>query len=207
MNKQEEQVIALAGVFQSCMLVDQIAKTAQADVAQLETATNSLLITDPPSTLDVYGGSIGNLRTGLTMLQGLLGRQTPETQMNPIRYAMAVLHLEAKLNKNPGMLNTIGQRLEQAKAQAEHFGPVHENVFEGLASIYMDTISTFRLRIQVSGNPNLLQNSLNAAKIRTMLFSAIRSAVLWRQLGGRRWHFIFKKQSLSKSAQQLLQSA
>ena len=206
MAAQQEQLVALAGIFQACQLVDQIARHGQADTAQLETAVNSLLTTDPGDTLEVYG-SLNNLRSGLSLLKQLLRGNTPNEDMNPVRYAMAVLHLEAKLSKNQQMLGVIGQRLQHAKSQAEHFGPLHENVFEGLAAIYMDTISTFKLRIQVNGAPNLLQNSLNAAKIRTLLFAAIRSAVLWRQLGGRRWHFIFKKRALANGAEQLLTRA
>lgn len=206
MAAQQEQLVALAGIFQACQLVDQIARHGQADTAQLETAVNSLLTTDPGDTLEVYG-SLNNLRSGLSLLKQLLRGNTPNEDMNPVRYAMAVLHLEAKLSKNQQMLGVIGQRLQHAKSQAEHFGPLHENVFEGLAAIYMDTISTFKLRIQVNGAPNLLQNSLNAAKIRTLLFAAIRSAVLWRQLGGRRWHFIFKKRALANCAEQLLTRA
>ena len=206
MAAQQEQLVALAGIFQACQLVDQIARHGQADTAQLETAVNSLLTTDPGDTLEVYG-SLNNLRSGLSLLKQLLRGNTPNGDMNPVRYAMAVLHLEAKLSKNQQMLGVIGQRLQHAKSQAEHFGPLHENVFEGLAAIYMDTISTFKLRIQVNGAPNLLQNSLNAAKIRTLLFAAIRSAVLWRQLGGRRWHFIFKKRALANCAEQLLTRA
>ncbi len=203
MAAQEEQLIALAGIFQACQLVNQIARHGQTENGQLETAVNSLLVTDPGSTLEVYG-SLEHIHSGLSLLKKLLRGTTPNEDMNAVRYAMAVLHLEAKLSKNQQMMATIGQRLQHAKSQAEHFGPLHENVFEGLAAIYMDTISTFKLRIQVNGNPNLLQNSLNAAKIRTLLFAAIRSAVLWRQLGGRRWHFIFKKRALANTVDHLL---
>ncbi|MDX1452417.1 MAG: high frequency lysogenization protein HflD [Oleiphilaceae bacterium] len=203
-TKQEEQVLALAGIFQCCQLVDHIASRGQADAAALQAAVDSLLNTDPGSTIEIYG-SLEKLRPGIELVNQLLSGKQSGQGMHAVRYAMAVLHLEAKLQKNPQMLDTIGRRLQHAKSQAEHFGTLHENVFEGLAGIYMDTISTFKLRIQVNGAPNLLQNSLNAAKIRTLLFAAIRSAVLWRQLGGRRWHFLFKKQGIAKTAQALLQ--
>ncbi|HKM37225.1 MAG TPA: DUF489 family protein, partial [Thiopseudomonas sp.] len=32
-----------------------------------------------------------------------------------------------------------------------------------------------------------------AAKVRALLFAGIRSARLWRQLGGRRWHLLTKR--------------
>ena len=38
-----------------------------------------------------------------------------------------------------------------------------------------------------------LQQEATAAKVRALLFAGIRSARLWRQLGGRRWHLLTKR--------------
>ena len=43
---------------------------------------------------------------------------------------------------------------------------------------------------------NTKQQSDNAAKIRALLLSGIRSARLWRQLGGHRWQLIFSRRKL-----------
>ncbi|HSX19775.1 MAG TPA: DUF489 family protein, partial [Gammaproteobacteria bacterium] len=42
-------------------------------------------------------------------------------------------------------------------------------------------------------------------KIRTILLAGVRSAVLWRQLGGSRWQLTFGKKTLLQDAQALLQ--
>ncbi|SUC47473.1 High frequency lysogenization protein HflD [Providencia stuartii] len=49
----------------------------------------------------------------------------------------------------------------------------------------MDVISPLGPRIQVTGSPDILKNSLVQAKVRTLLLSGIRSAVLWQQVGGK----------------------
>jgi len=42
--------------------------------------------------------------------------------------------------------------------------------------------------------------------VRILLFAGVRAAFLWRQLGGRRWHMLFKRGTMAKGVQQLLQS-
>jgi len=41
-----------------------------------------------------------------------------------------------------------------------------------------------------------LQQSTNAARIRALLLAGIRSARLWRQLGGHRWQLLFSRRKL-----------
>ncbi len=203
MNKLEQQVIALSGLFQACSLVDEIARTGRCEQDALETSLSSLFVTNPESTLSVFG-SIAKLETGLRQLVELFGESKPESHMHSVRYALAILHLESKLRKTPAMLDEIGSRLERASSQAAHFNLLHENVIASIAAIYADTISTFKLRVQVSGNPNFLQVEQHAAKIRALLLSAIRSATLWHQLGGHRWQLLFKRKAFAKTASQLL---
>ena len=74
------------------------------------------------------------------------------------------------------------------------------------ASLYQDTISTFRQRIQVQGDMRHLQQPNNAAKIRALLLTGIRSARLWRQLGGHRWQMVFSRSKLLKELYPLLRT-
>ena len=58
------------------------------------------------------------------------------------------------------------------------------------------SISTLGKRIQVTGNPELLQQSRVADEIRSLLLGGVRFAWLWHQLGGRRWHLILRRRAL-----------
>jgi high frequency lysogenization protein len=49
-----------------------------------------------------------------------------------------------------------------------------------------------------------LQQSDNAAKIRALLLAGIRSARLWRQLGGHRWQMIFSRRKMLDALYPLL---
>ncbi|MFV1871873.1 MAG: high frequency lysogenization protein HflD [Oleiphilus sp.] len=204
MTPLQQQVIALAGLFQAMEAVDQIAQTGRCNEAVMETAIKSLFVDNPETAISVYG-ELADLRPGLQLLQRLLSEtNTNNKQYSYVRYALAIIQLERKLAKTPEMLKTISDRLEHTQNQVKHFGILHENVFSGIASIYTDTISTFSLRVHIAGHEQQLKITQNADKIRSLLLSGIRSAILWRQLKGHRWQFIFKRKAIIKECEQLL---
>ncbi|BES71103.1 high frequency lysogenization protein HflD [Marinobacter nanhaiticus D15-8W] len=202
----EEQTLALAGVFQSAALVQQIAHRGQCAPSTFETCIRSLFISNPPNTLSVYG-ELSDLREGLAVLSSLLQKQEGQQDIEILRYALNLVHLESRLRKHKDMLRIIGSRIDQARHTADHFGYNHMNLVNNLASVYTDTISTFRLRIQVTGDPTQLRVEENAARIRALLLAGIRSAVLWRQIGGRRWHLVFYRKRVVEMARRLSEQA
>ncbi|MDV6578925.1 high frequency lysogenization protein HflD [Pseudomonas aeruginosa] len=204
MSDPRQQLIALGAVFESAALVDKLARTGQISEAPLGCMLGSLLARNPASTLDVYGGDSLNLRDDFKALASALERKPGSLQREPLRYALAMLTLERQLDKRGDMLDLIGQRLDQVEQQVQHFGLVHENVIASFASIYQDTLSTFRQRIQVHGDMRHLQVSSNAARIRALLLAGIRSARLWRQLGGSRWQMVFSRRRLLNELYPLL---
>jgi len=215
----DEQAIALAGVFQAAALVEQIATRGMVSQNNLDASLFSIMQINADSTEEVYGGVRDlpyNLSIGLKNLQDLVEKPRAEHNRDVIRYALSVMHLERKLSADPEMLKTIGQRLKQVTEQARYFNPedadslsnpstfAHPSVVANLASLYQDTISTFSFRIQVTGDPRHLQNRENAAKIRALLLAGIRSAMLWRQKGGKRWHLMFFKSRLRPTLKKLM---
>lgn len=206
-----EQTIALAGVFQAASLVDQIARQGLVAQDALEASVASLFVTNPQSTEAVYGGADQlrfNLSTGLKELKKTIDKKGNTLTPHMTRYALSMIALERKLAKNPAFLKTIGQRLETLDQKARYFSSpndeqasapdryAHPSVIAGLDQLYQETISQFSFRIQVQGDPRNLQNSENAARIRALLLSGIRAAMLWRQVGGHRWHFVFLRARL-----------
>ena len=192
----KDQIIALSGVFQACQLVETLAKSGSIPADRFQVCIESLFQQNPDSTEQVFG-SVDNLQLGMETLQELLTLQTTAKQSDTLRYAVGVIHLSRKLLNNKTMINMIGERLEQANRQAAHFSSVsHTNVIANLAQIYQDSISTFRYRIQVNGYAGYLQQDSIAQRIRCLLFAGIRAAILWHQLGGKRYHLIFSRKQL-----------
>lgn len=204
MSPTQEQLVALGAVFESAVLVDKLARTGQVSEPALACMLGSLLVRNPQNTLDVYGGDDLNLRDGYRALIGSLERDPASLQREPLRYALALLGLERQLAKRNDLLQIMGSRLDQIQQQVEHFGPTHENVVASCGSLYQDTISTFRQRIQVQGDMRHLQQPSNASKIRALLLAGIRAARLWRQLGGHRWQLVFSRSKLLKELYPLL---
>ncbi|WP_330927306.1 high frequency lysogenization protein HflD [Candidatus Sororendozoicomonas aggregata] len=201
-HSTREQIAALAGVFQAAGLVDRLAKTGQVSETALEPSIQSLFITSPETVSEVYGG-YDKLTEGRQLLKGVLARDTKAIQGDIIRYSLALIHLEKKLKSKSEMLSTIAQQIEKTTTQVAHFGLLHENVLSSLGGLYLQTISTFKTRIQVTGEQTYLQIPANANKIRAILLAGIRSAMLWRQTGGSRWQLFFTRKKLLDALNQL----
>ncbi|GGB90788.1 high frequency lysogenization protein HflD [Marinobacterium zhoushanense] len=215
----DEQAIALAGVFQAASLVEQIARRGMVAQNSYEASIASLFVSDPKTTEDVYGGTRDlpfNLSLGLKQMQELVDKRAGGLNQDVMRYALSMIQLERKLSARPDMLDEIGKRLDQLAGKAQYFGGssetqaqpdnlpdpsiyTHANVIAGIAALYQDTLSTFSTRIQVGGDPRHLQNSENAARIRALLLAGIRAVILWRQVGGKRWHLFFFKSRVRPS--------
>lgn len=206
MDKWQSLVIALAGITQAVDLMEKLAKTGYLNSADFETCVSSLFEQNPASTEAVFGDASRLLR-GYEVLLDLLQRNKGPQQTALLGYCFGALHLQKRLTSNKNMLNQVGERLGKSRHQVEHFGLTHENVIAGLASIYTDTISTFPFRIQVVGEAQYLQQSRVANQVRVLLLCAIRAAMLWRQLGGSRLHFLLYRSQLIKAAEGLLVQA
>ncbi len=200
----EDKAVALAGVFQAAFMVDQIANQGSCNSFSLESSLKSLTITNPENTLSVFDGKAHNIRQGLQALKEFMTPKSQGITPNALRYAISLLHIESRLRREPDLLNVISERLEHLDKQLEHFDITHENIIKSLADVYKDTISTLKFRIQVNGNPTYLQNPSNAEKIRAILLAGVRAAILWRQVGGRRWHLIFSRKQYQQACSRLM---
>lgn len=201
-----DRTIALAGIFQATKLVQQIANSGNTDEEDMATCLHSIFKVDVDNAKDAYD-SVTKLRTGLrTLIDQLGGQGTEAKDLYITKYVAGVMVLEQRLKNNPDMLNKIAEGIERANNQIEHFSLLHENVIAGLANTYSQTISQLKPRIMVQGEHVYLSNPNHANRIRALLLSAIRAAVLWRQCGGTRWQLLFQRRAIVEEAKRLLKS-
>lgn len=193
MTPLQEQLTALAGVFQAAALVNKLAHTGQVSDAALAYMLNSLLVRNPENTLDVYGGDDLGLGEGYKLLHAVLARDAENLSREGLRYVVSMLALERQFARRDDLLEIAGQRIPKIEQQVELYGLTSDTIASSFGGLYQDTISTFKQRIQVHGDMRFLQQEATAAKVRALLFAGIRSARLWRQLGGRRWHLLIKR--------------
>ncbi|MBL4911182.1 MAG: high frequency lysogenization protein HflD [Alteromonadaceae bacterium] len=200
----QDQTLTFAAICQVAHLVQQCSRTGNVEQAPLNTLLASVLNTSPENTLAVYGGNNQNLALGLQVLVDHLGDKNKQKDPELTRYIISLINLERHLMKKPQALSTLAQRIEQTQRQLEHFELTSEPILASFASIYTDVISPLGTRIQVAGEPNILKQTNNQDKIRALLLAGIRSAVLWRQVGGKRRNILFSRKKIVQCAQQYL---
>ncbi|HIF9240129.1 TPA: high frequency lysogenization protein HflD [Photobacterium damselae] len=201
-NTLYDRTIAFAGICQAVKLVQQVAQTGRCDSEMLTATLESILVTDPANTLAVYHSDEANLRIGLEALVKDIDNTSSGNELT--RYLVGVMALERKLSGRRDSMAQLGDRIDLLKRQTEHFELLEEQMLSNIASVYLDIISPLGPRIQVSGTPAQLQIPQVQHKVRALLLAAIRSAVLWRQVGGKRRHLIFGRKQMVEQAKILL---
>ncbi|NAW56111.1 MULTISPECIES: high frequency lysogenization protein HflD [unclassified Vibrio] len=200
-NTLYDRTIAFAGICQAVALVQQVAKNGDCDSDAFETSLKAVLNINPGSTLEVFGRET-DLKVGLECL--VQGIDSTPTGSEITRYIISLMALERKLAGRRDAMSQLGDRLQMLERQLEHYDLLDDNMISNLASVYLDVISPIGPRIQVTGTPSVLQQTTNQHKVRALLLSGIRCAVLWRQVGGKRRHLIFGRKKMVQQAQILL---
>lgn len=193
-----ERTMAFAGIFQALTQVQHIARSGNSDSLALAASLNTIIVTTPETTADVYQDK-QSLNRGYQVILNQLGDEKNK-DVELTRYLIGILTLERKLVRSDSM-GLLAQRINQIHRQLDHFEITDEQVIANFASIYSDLISGLGPKIQVSGNPEQLKQTLVQQKIRALLLAAIRSAVLWRQLGGKRRQLVFARKHILDAAQ------
>lgn len=203
MNEQLiNRTMAFAGILQAIAQVQHLARHGELDNAELAASLNTIVVTNPDNTADVYQDKIV-LQKGYKLILNQLG-DSSQKDVEITRYLVGVLALERKLVRSNSGLGMLAERINQVNRQLHHFAITDEQVVANLASIYSDIISNLGPKIQISGNPVCLQRPIVQHKIRALLLAAIRSAVLWRQLGGKRRHLVFARKAIVDTAKKSL---
>ncbi|WP_276611776.1 MULTISPECIES: high frequency lysogenization protein HflD [Shewanella] len=195
-----ERTMAFAGILQAIGQVQYLARHGESDKEALAATLNTILVTEPESTADVYQDK-AILNKGYQLIQNQLG-DGKNKDVETTRYLVGVLTLERKLARSPNGLGMLAERINQVHRQLAHFAITDEQVLANFASIYSDIISELGPKLQISGNPDCLKQPQVQHKIRALLLAAMRSAVLWRQLGGKRRHLVFARKAIFDTAKQ-----
>ncbi|WP_411831859.1 high frequency lysogenization protein HflD [Pseudoxanthomonas mexicana] len=192
-NRFSERVLALAGLAQALQQVRRIAETGQSDPAVVQASLDSVFRIDADSPLAVYG-RVADVSAGLRLLRGYLANEARDEALPKL--ALSVLQLERRFVREDNTVDAVGNGIGELSAQARALGATHPEVLAALGGLYADTISHLRPRVMVQGNPHYLAQPGVVAEIRAILLAAVRSAVLWRQLGGSYWDFLLSRKPM-----------
>lgn len=198
-----DQAMALAGIAQAATLASQLAREGRADSTAFAGTVHSILMLDADNTESIFIDR-HHLQLGLQAVRDTFERDSSH-HAEVMRYCASLLHLQRQLARNHAMLATLGERINQIQKQvAIHGSETNSQVISSIAALYADTLSTFRFRIQINGNPQYLQQDNIAAQIRTVLLGGVRAVTLWRQLGGSRLDFILRRKQIYNATRALL---
>jgi high frequency lysogenization protein len=200
-NRYSDRVLALAGLAQALHQVRRIAETGQSEGSAVQAALDSVFRIDAASPAEVYG-SVSGVTPGLRVLRSYLAKDAHDEALP--RLAMAVLQLERRFVRENDTVHAVTRGLGEIAPRAGQQGSTHPDVLSALGGLYADTISHLRPRVMVQGNPHYLGQPGVVAEIRAILLAAVRSAVLWRQLGGSMWDFVLGRRQMLEAVEDWL---
>ncbi len=208
-NPTRDQVLALAGLFQSTALVHQLATRDDHDESALAASAVSVLRVDADSVNEVFG-SLDDLRLGCGSLANLVGGRAGDASRAMFQYAVSMHQIALRLPSMDSVSESIHEGLSElagrflrADELVDDSDENLEALYESLAALYSRTISTLTPRIMVQGSEGRLSNPAVVHRVRSALFAGIRAAYLWHQLGGRRWHLLFQRRKYQAVAGRL----
>jgi len=199
----ENQTLALAGIFQSAALIEQLATEGKLNQAAFDCSFDSLFTFDAPTAVDVFG-NISGLSRGLKELSQYLGNENQSIGKNIAYYVLSMLKHSSRLKHNKKLATEIQSKLQKIETQSRDFELSRHSVVSQIDGLYQSTFSTINPRILVQGEQTYLRDSANAGKIRALLLAGIRAAVLWHQLGGSKWKLVLSRKKYVHTASQLL---
>ena len=198
-----EQTIALAGLYQSCQVVSNIAWNGEYKEKDIIPLINCIMQIDSANTENIYI-DVSKLHTGLIFFRKQIAGDIFSRSSETRRYIASLKQLVDNLMSDENCINKIQMLLKELNLKSDTIN-IDDKVTE-LSSIYQKTLSNFEPRIVVNGENKYLTNNINASRIRTALFAGVRSIILWRQLGGSRLKLLLFKGKYSKQIDSYLDS-
>lgn len=203
MTPLENQTLALAGMFQAAVSIDQLAVSGSCDATAFDGSFTSLFTFDAATTQEVFG-EVSCLHSGFMALNDYLGGENRGSSRNIAYYVLSMMKLASTILSNAELSESLFNGLQSIESRSDDFDLPRASVISKIDGLYQDRISNLSPRILVRGEQNHLLNNDNAAKIRTLLLAGIRSAVLWKQLGGSKWKLFLARKRYVAAAREFL---
>jgi high frequency lysogenization protein len=194
MSCSPDRVLALAGMLQCCYLVNTSARQGMTPQDELDAMIRTLFVFDADDTVEVYGG-LANLNLGTRLGADVFGNLSVGKHHEWLRYIAPLTRLASRARGDAALLTRIGAGLREIDSRypSDASTSVGAGCINNLGDLYESTLARSGSRIQILGSKQLLQNPAVAGRIRSLLLAGFRSAILWQQLGGRRWHWLLQR--------------
>ena len=209
----KDETLALAALFQSCTQIQRVARSGYVDQHAAAAVLRGIIVTNPQTCEDIYHPS--KLLVGFRQIVSSLGGNGAEKSAQTLeitKTAFKLISLELAIEKNAEIFNRLGSQIDEVRSQVLILHPEYENAdpsvvmdqacIKMFADLYSSIISPNFPKLIIFGEEEYLQRIDNQELIRALLLAAIRAIVLWRQVGGRRRFFIFRRKAIIEYARQ-----
>ena len=197
MNLIEERTLALAGVFQACKQVQNLARNGRSDQHDVEPCMQSILVLDAINSQAVYRG-VRNINTGLRLIKDGVLNSPQLADVEVLRYVMSIFDLQRQLYRDDQKFSEFAQEVERLSSVDK------DDYINACSDLYQKYISDMRPQIIVQGEEDYLQRPEIPPQIRGLLLAALRSAVLWQQKGGNRFKVLWERTRMQNAAKDFL---
>ncbi len=213
-NNTYAETIALAAVFQSAAQIQKVARFGQVDEAAIAPLMRALIITNPNTVEDIYKPS-----TMLPGLNQLLTSLYPKEATQPknaelIKIAFSIMSLETNLERQTMVFKQLDSEVDKLRNQvlgihsnyetAEDNILVDYDIIKLYSNIYSGLISPNFPKLIIYGEESYLSRTEFQVMIRALLLSGIRAAMLWHQVGGKRYSLMFRYKDIIECARQTI---
>ncbi|MBB1126370.1 high frequency lysogenization protein HflD [Thiospirillum jenense] len=201
-HSERDRLLAIAGLYQAAACVQAIARHGRIETAPMQPCIYSLFQFDPSDVPAVYEYAAA-VRGGAQHLLDQLVSSPRDLELT--RYAITLLKHAQQLSKRRDLLTRLRTELERIAAVCQHESSLLDDTcLAQLAALYSDTVGRLEPRILIHGQAVYLKQTDNQHAVRALLLTGVRAAILWYQLGGRRWHIIFARRRLYDAARAYL---
>jgi len=160
-NISVEQTVALAGLYQSLALVQNIAWEGDIHHSSMVPTIESILNLDPDKYIDVYG-SIDNLQLGVQTLKSALQNKNEKHAVERTRYAINLMYLASRFAVNQEAVTSLGNQIERLKNTYDSIEESFDEITLDLGGLYREHISPLGPKVIIQGDPVYLKTGQNA---------------------------------------------
>ncbi len=195
----DDYIISLCVILQCSYLIDKFSISNFETISDIEMLVKSVFITESMNTKKIYYDQT-KLIDGLTVLKEILNGKNDMSLINIQKYTLSSIILQKKINKMNNLKNNIRKKIDNYHNNSIMSKNLSYQI-EYSGQIYKEYVSPIKPRIIISGSREYLNK--NSTLIRALLLCSIRAAFLWNELGGSKWHLMFKRNEILNKCERL----
>lgn len=193
---------ALAATIEAAYQISCIAHDGIINTSIVNSLVRGVLKTECERTTSIYPEK--SLKNGYTFFADIK-KLDPQKAMEVTRYITNIMGLMSTYLGKQALRANLAEEIQKIKENLSMQEDKSLFVCRHLGNWYGKNITEAGVySVKIFGAEEQLRKETNLVYIRALLTSALRSTVLWQQLGGTQMNFLFNKSQISICAKQVL---